>query len=87
MGEPLNLCLSALAPLLLQFATLQPFLARDAMPRPRNRLQPPFIDLIAALFAFAVGAFGDAEEGALHHLQQPPLVIALGEQELLLIGA
>src|ERR1019366_10062817 len=71
----------------LQLAALLFFLAHNAMPRPGNRIQAPLVDLIAALFAFAVAADGNVGQRALHHLQKLPVVIAARKQKLLLVGA
>ena len=62
---------------LFQHSLFQLFLALDAVPRPRNSLQPLGIDLLAARDAFPEAALPHPLQRALHHLQQLAVVVAL----------
>jgi len=62
------------------------FLALDAMASPRHGFQALGIDLFAAGDAFSEAAFADAGESAIDHVEQLAVVIALAEEELLVVG-
>ena len=72
---------------LLQHALFQLFLAFDAVTRPRHRFQALRVDLFPARDALPKVAFADAVQRPFHHLQELPLVVALVEQEFLVIRA
>src|SRR5215475_952866 len=68
-----------------QQALLEFFLALDAMARPRHRLQTLGVDLLATVDALTEAAFADTRKGVFHHLQKLALVVALMEQEFLVV--
>src|ERR1700686_4939282 len=63
------------------------FLAFDAVACPGHRFQALGVDLLAAVDALAEAALADAQQRLFHHLQQLPLVVALGEEKFLGVGA
>jgi hypothetical protein len=63
------------------------FLALDAMTSPRYGFEALGIYLFAAGNAFSEAAFADAGERAIDHVEQLAVVIALAEEELLVVGA
>ena len=77
-----NLSRGLFQPSLLQF-----LLALNAVPRPRHRFQALGIDVLAAGDALAEGAFANARQSPVYHLQELPVVVALMEEEFLGIGA
>ena len=70
-----------------QLAFFQFFLAGNAVAGPGHGLQPLGIDLIAAAYAFAKFAFADPLQGSFDHRQQLAIIIALGKQKFLGVGA
>ena len=62
------------------------FLALDAMPRPGNGFEALGIDLFAARNALSEAAFADAGKGAIDHVEQLAVVVALAEEEFLVVG-
>src|SRR5215469_3410672 len=71
---------------LLQLSLLEFLLALDAVAGPRHRFQPFGIDLFSAMDALAETAFANTAECVFYHLQQLALVVALVEEELLVVG-
>src|SRR5580658_6205906 len=57
------------------------------MAGPRHGFEPLGVDLFAAGNAFPETAFTDARESAIYHEEQLSVVVALAEEELLVIGA
>src|SRR5258708_36651392 len=70
----------------LQQALLGFLLALDAMPSPRYGVEALGVDLLAAGDAFSEAAFADAGESAIDHIEQLAIIIALAEEELLVVG-
>jgi hypothetical protein len=62
------------------------FLARDAMPGPGHGFEALGVDLFAARNAFSEAAFANAGQGAIDHIEQLAVVVALAEEEFLVIG-
>jgi hypothetical protein len=62
------------------------FLALDAVASPRHGVKAFGVDLFAAGYAFSEAAFADAGESAIDHIEQLPVVIALAEEEFLVVG-
>lgn len=84
MSRELNrLRFHALSVRLFQQSLLRLLLALNAMARPRHRLQPLGIDLLAAGDAFAKAALANARQRALDHLQQLAVVVALMKEKFL----
>jgi hypothetical protein len=69
-----------------QQALLGFFLALDAVASPRHGVKAFGVDLFAAGYAFSEAAFADAGESAIDHIEQLPVVIALTEEEFLVVG-
>src|ERR1035441_842999 len=61
------------------------FLTFDAMPGPRHSFEPLGIDLFATGNTLSETAFSNASERAIHHVQELPVVVALTEEEFLVI--
>lgn len=70
----------------LQDSLFQLFLALNAMAGPGYGLQALGIDLGAAGYALTEAALTDTLQRAIHHLQQLAIVVALMEEEFLVIG-
>src|SRR5208282_6778934 len=62
------------------------FLALDAMAGPGDSFKTLGIDFFAAGDAFSEAAFTDARESAINHVEQLAVVVALAEEELLVVG-
>jgi hypothetical protein len=62
------------------------FLALDAMPRPGHSFETLGVDLFATGDAFSEAAFADPSESAIDHIEQLAVIVALAEEELLVIG-
>ena len=62
-----------------QLSTFQFLLARNAVARPWNCFQPFGVDLIAAVHTLANGAFTDALQRRLNHVEQLAVIVALGK--------
>jgi len=67
-------------------ALLSLFLALDAVASPRHGFEALGVDLLAAGDAFSEAAFADAGESAIHHIEQLAVVVALAEEEFLVVG-
>src|SRR5580765_2638419 len=71
----------------LEEALLELLLADDAMAGPRNGLEPLAIDLVAALDALAEAAVVDPLQRFVHLLEDLPVGVRQGVEELLGVGA
>ena len=69
-----------------QQALLGFFLARDAMASPGHGFEALGVDLFAARNAFSEAAFADASQSAIDHIEQLAVVVALAEEEFLVVG-
>ena len=63
------------------------FLALDAMASPRHGIETFGVDFFSAGDAFSEAAFADASESAIDHIEKLPVVVALAEEEFLVVGA
>ena len=61
-------------------------LALDAMAGPGHGFEALGVDLFATGDAFSKAAFADASESAIHHVEQLAVVVALAEEEFLVVG-
>jgi len=62
------------------------FLALDAVASPGHGFEALGVDLFAAGNAFSEAAFADASESAINHVEQLAVVVALAEEEFLVVG-
>src|SRR5208282_2434342 len=79
----------ARTPLLLsgfEQALLGFFLALDAVAGPGHGFKTLGVDFFAAGDTFSEAAFADASESAIDHVEQLAVVVALAEEEFLVIG-
>ena len=62
------------------------FLALDAMAGPRDCFETLGVDFFTAGDALSEAAFTDASKSAIDHIEQLAVIVALAEEELLVIG-
>jgi hypothetical protein len=62
------------------------FLTLDAMAGPGHSFEALGVDLFAAGDAFSEAAFANASESAIDHVEQLAVVVALAEEEFLVVG-
>jgi hypothetical protein len=63
------------------------FLTLDTVASPGHGIEAFGVDFFSAGDAFSEAAFADASESAIDHVEKLPVVVALAEEEFLVVGA